>query len=123
MTTSRHIVALLQSHIAGDEERFLSIATQLAAHEARQGHGKLAQELRELIDSAKGKTATVARRGAGPVPLAQPKGELSGFLAAPYSDIPLSSMALTPDLHDRLARVLKEQRQQERLRARSLKPR
>jgi hypothetical protein len=38
MTTSRHIVALLQSHIAGDEERFLSIATQLAAHEADVPH-------------------------------------------------------------------------------------
>jgi SpoVK/Ycf46/Vps4 family AAA+-type ATPase len=123
MTTSRHIVALLQSHLSGDEERFLSIATQLAAHEARQGHGKLAQELRELIDSAKGKTATVGRRGVGPVPLAQPKGELSGFLAARYSDIRLSSMVLTPVLHDRLARVLKEQRQQERLRARALTPR
>jgi SpoVK/Ycf46/Vps4 family AAA+-type ATPase len=123
MTTSRHIVALLQSHIAGDEERFLSIATQLAAHEARQGHGKLAQELRELIDSAKGKTSTVARRGAGPVPLAQPRGELSGFLAARYSDLRLSSMVLLPELHDRLARVLTEQRQQERLRARALTPR
>jgi SpoVK/Ycf46/Vps4 family AAA+-type ATPase len=123
MTTSRHIVALLQSHLSGDEERFLSIATQLAAHEARQGHGKLAQELRELIDSAKGKTATVGRRGVGPVPLAQPKGELSGFLAARYSDLRLSSMVLTPELHDRLARVLKEQRQQERLRARALTPR
>ena len=123
MTTSRHIVALLQSYIAGDEDRFLSVATQLAAHEARQGHGKLAQELRELIDSAKGKSATVARRGVGPVPLAQPKGELSAFLAARYSDIRLSSMVLTPELHDRLIRVLKEQRQQERLRARALMPR
>ena len=101
----------------------MSIATQLAAHEARQGHGKLAQELRELIDTAKGKTATVARRGAGPVPLAQPKGELSGFLAARYSDIRLSTMVLTPELHERLARVLKEQRQQERLRASALTPR
>jgi SpoVK/Ycf46/Vps4 family AAA+-type ATPase len=123
MTTSRHIVALLQSYIAGDEDRFLSIATQLAAHEARQGHGKLAQELRELIDGAKGKSATVARRGVGPVPLAQPKGELSAFLTARYSDIRLSSMVLTPELHDRLERVLKEQRQQERLRARALMPR
>jgi SpoVK/Ycf46/Vps4 family AAA+-type ATPase len=123
MTTSRHIVALLQSHIAGDEERFLSIATQLAAHEARQGHGKLAQELRELVDSARGKAATVSRRGVGPVPLAQPKGELSAFLAARYSDLRLSSMILSPELHDRLARVLREQRQQERLRARALTPR
>jgi SpoVK/Ycf46/Vps4 family AAA+-type ATPase len=123
MTTSRHIVALLQSHIAGDEERFLSIATQLAAHEARRGHGKLAQELRELIDTARGKGATVGRRGVGPVPLAQPKGELSAFLSVRYSDIRLSSMVLAPELHDRLARVLREQRQQERLRARALTPR
>jgi SpoVK/Ycf46/Vps4 family AAA+-type ATPase len=123
MTISRHIVALLRSHIAGDEQEFLSIATQLAAHEARQGHGKLAQELRELIDSAKEKTARVGRRGVGPVPLAQPKGELSAFLAARYSDIRLTSMVLTPELEDRLHRVLKEQRQQERLRARGLMPR
>ncbi|WP_457090605.1 AAA family ATPase [Microvirga sp. P5_D2] len=123
MSTSRHIVALLQSHIAGDDDRFLSVATQLAAHEARQGHGKLAQELRELIDTAKGRGASVGRRGAGPVPLAQPKGELSSMLAARYSDIRLNSMVLTPDLHNRLARVLTEQRQQERLKARGLTPR
>jgi SpoVK/Ycf46/Vps4 family AAA+-type ATPase len=122
MTISRHIIALLRSHIAGDEQQFLSVATQLAAHEARQGHGKLAQELRELIDSAKGKSATVGRC-VGPVSLAQPKGELSTFLAARYSDIRLSSMVLTPELNDRLVRVLKEQRQQERLRARGLMPR
>ncbi|WP_420969336.1 AAA family ATPase [Bradyrhizobium sp. B120] len=123
MSTARHIVALLRSHIDGDEDRFLSVATQLAAHEARQGHGKLAQELRELIDAAKGKTAHVGRRGAGPVPLAQPKGELSSLLSARYSDIRLNSMVLGPELKERLARVLTEQRQQERLRARGLMPR
>ncbi|WP_231958861.1 AAA family ATPase [Altererythrobacter sp. B11] len=99
------------------------MATQLAAHEARQGHGKLAQELRELVDAAKGKSATVARRGAGPVPMAQPKGELAGLLEARYSDVRLSSMVLKPELEERLARVLREQRQQERLRARGLAPR
>ena len=123
MTTARHIVALLQSHIAGDAERFLSVATQLAAHEARQGHGKLAQELRELIDAAKGKGATVARRGSVPVPIAQPKGELTSLLAARYSDIRLNGMVLTPELEERLRRVLSEQRQQERLRAHGLSPR
>ena len=98
MTTARHIVALLRSHVDGDEERFLSVATQLAAHEARQGHGKLAQELRELIDAAKGKGATVARRGAGPVPLARPRGELSSLIAARYSDVRLSTMVLGAEL-------------------------
>ena len=41
MITARYIVALLRSHIDGDEERFLSVATQLAAHEARQGMARL----------------------------------------------------------------------------------
>jgi SpoVK/Ycf46/Vps4 family AAA+-type ATPase len=123
MTTSRHIVALLQSHIAGDDQRFLTVATQLAAHEARQGHGKLAQELLELIDAAKGKSATVARRGAGPVPIAQPKGELSHLLAARYSDVRLNAMVLPDALKNRLDRVITEQRQQEALRGRGLGPR
>ena len=123
MTTARHIVALLQSHVAGDEDRFLSVATQLAAHEARQGHGKLAQELQKLIDAAKGKVATVARRGAGPVPMAQPKGELTSVLAARYSDVRVNNMVLTVGLKERIGRILLEQRQQARLRARGLAPR
>ena len=120
MTTARHIVALLQSHVAGDDDRFLSVATQLAAHEARQGHGKLAQELQELIDAAKGKVATVARRGAGPVPMAQPRGELTSVLAARYSDVRVNNMVLTVELKERIGRILLEQRQQARLRARGL---
>src|ERR1700722_6434215 len=123
MTASRHIAALLESYAEGDKERFLSIATQLAAHEARQGHGKLAQELQGLIGAAKSKGATVGRRGAGPVPMVQPKGELTNLLAARYSDIRLNSMVLTSELHERLGRVLTEQRQQARLRARGLAPR
>ena len=65
----------------------------------------------------------MARRGAGPVPIAQPKGELTSLLAARYSDIRLTSMVLAPSLGERLGRILKEQRQQERLRARGLSPR
>ncbi len=76
MTTARHIVTLLKSHIDGDEDRFLATAMQLAAHEARQGHGKLAQDLKELVDAAKVKGSTMPRE-ARPVPLVQPKGELA----------------------------------------------
>ncbi len=123
MTTSRHILALLQSHLSGDHEHFLSVATQLAAHEARQGHGKLALELRDIIDAARNKELKVARRGAGPVPMAQPKGELADLLSARYSDVLLSSMVLNANLRDRLKRVVQEQRQQEKLRSRGLLPR
>lgn len=122
MTTARHIVTLLKSHIAGDEDRFLSTAMQLAAHEARQGHGKLAQELKDLIDSAKSRDAGIAK-SARPVPLAQPKGELAGLLHARYPDLRLTDMVLPDSLRHRLQRVLGEQRQQVSLREHGLMPR
>lgn len=120
MTASRHLIALLKSHMEGDDEHFLSIAMQVAAHEARQGHGKLAQELRDLVDEARlrGK-----ERGKKPVPLAQPKGELASLVSVSYSDTRLSSMVLPPELEERLKRVLTEQRQQHRLRNHGLAPR
>lgn len=122
MTTARHIVTLLKSHIAGDEDRFLSTAMQLAAHEARQGHGKLAQELKDLIDAAKSRDAGIAK-SARPVPLAQPKGELAGLLHARYPDLRLTDMVLPDGLRGRLQRVLGEQRQQAGLREHGLLPR
>jgi hypothetical protein len=48
MATAEQIKALLESHVEGDDDRFLSIVLQLAARAARQGHGKLAQELRAI---------------------------------------------------------------------------
>jgi SpoVK/Ycf46/Vps4 family AAA+-type ATPase len=122
MTTARHIVTLLKSHIAGDEDRFLATAMQLAAHEARQGHSKLAQELKELVDAAKTREPTM-RREARPVPLVQPKGELASLLEARYPDLRLADMILPDVLRDRLERVLGEQRQQQNLREHGLHPR
>src|SRR5258708_11674211 len=120
MTVSRHLIALLKSHIDGDNEHFLSVAMQVAAHEARQGHGKLAQELRDLVDEARLRSK---ERGKKPVPLAQPKGELASLVSVSYSDTRLSSMVLPADLEERLKRVLTEQRQQHRLRNHGLVPR
>lgn len=122
MTTARHIVTLLKSHIAGDRDRFLATAMQLAAHEARQGHGKLAQELKALVDAAKTQEPVMQRMG-GPVPLVQPKGELVGLLSARYPDTRLPDMVLPEPIRARLDRVLTEQRQQEQLRTHGLRPR
>ena len=122
MTTARHIIALLKSHIAGDEDRFLSTAMQLAAHEARQGHGKVATELRDLIDAVKSKDTALVRKVA-PVPIMQPKGELASLLAVRYPDTRLSEMVLLDSISSRLQRVLLEQRQQENLRTHGLRPR
>ena len=120
MTSSKHLMALLRSHIDGDNEQFLSVAMQVAAHEARHGHGKLAKQLRDLVDEARSLKAT---RTARPVPLAQPKGDLASLISASYSDIRLASMVLPKGLEQRLKRVISEQRQHHRLLAHSLFPR
>jgi SpoVK/Ycf46/Vps4 family AAA+-type ATPase len=119
MTAARHLIALLQSHIDGDDEHFLTIALQAAAGEARQGHGRLAQQLRDLVDAAR------ARRAAGKpsraaVPLARPKGDLANLVAVRYSDTRLSGMVLPAALDMRLRRILLELRQQYRLQSRGL---
>jgi hypothetical protein len=123
MTAARHILALLRSYIDGDDAQFLSVAMQVAAQEARQGHGKLAEELRDLVDKARSEKPSIRSRGPAPVPLAQPKGELSDLVEVRYSDIRLSSMVLPSGTEERLRRVLIEQHQRERLRAAGLSPR
>jgi SpoVK/Ycf46/Vps4 family AAA+-type ATPase len=122
MTTARHILALVKSQVDGDDSQFYSVAIQVAAQEARQGHGKVAQEIRELIDEAKASRSAIVRRP-GPVPLAQPKGDLANLLTVRYPDERLSSMVLTAELEARLRRILHEQKQQDRLRAHGLTPR
>lgn len=121
MTTANHLIALLQSHFHGDDEQFNTVAMQAAANEARRGHGKLAQQLRDLIDEARVRQKTPARGKA--VPLVQPKGELANLVAVKYADTRMSNMVLPDDLRERLRRVLVEQRQQHRLRQHGLRPR
>lgn len=120
MTAAKHLIALLRSHIEGDDDQFLSVAMQVAAHEARQGHGKLAQQLKGLVDEARQRHVKRTNR---PVPLAQPKGDLGALVSASYSDTRLSSMVLPDELEDRLKRILAEQRQQHKLLEKGLRPR
>ena len=120
MTASKHLIALLQSHIDGDNEQFLSVAMQVAAHEARQGHGNLAKQLRDLVDEARLLKPTRANK---PVPFAQPKGDLAALISASYSDKRLASMVLPTALEERLKRIITEQRQHHRLIMHGLHPR
>jgi SpoVK/Ycf46/Vps4 family AAA+-type ATPase len=120
MASAEQLKALLESHVEGDDDRFLSILMQLAARAARQGHGKLAQELRGLIDQARATERTGSRR---PVPLAQPRGELAGLLHASYPSARLADLVLADDARATLERVVLEQRQRDKLATRGLLPR
>lgn len=74
MAIADQVKALICSHADGDDTRFDAVAMQVAAQAARSGHGRFAQELRDLADQAKARTKAVeAPRGVKPVPLAQPR--------------------------------------------------
>lgn len=123
MATADQVKALIRSHADGDDTRFYAIAMQVAAQAARSGHGKFAQELRELVDQVKARAkATEPARGPKPVPLAQPRGELAGLLTVGYPKTRIADMALAEVLRTRLERVLTEQRERDRLREHGFSP-
>ena len=123
MATADQVKALIRSHADGDDARFYAIAMQVAAQAARNGHGKFALELRELVDQVKARAKAIEPvRAPKPVPLAQPRGELAGLLTVGYPKTRTSDMALTDTLRIRLERVLTEQRERERLREHGFSP-
>lgn len=53
MASANQLKLLVKNFIARDDRKFLSIVLQIAAHEAKIGHSKLADELRELVEKGK----------------------------------------------------------------------
>ena len=123
MANAEQIKALVKSHLDGDEDRFLTIAMQLAASAARQGHGKFAEELKALVDAAKSKPVVPQRTKSGPVPVVQPRGELAGLLSVQYSKLHLTDLVLDASISERLQRVVLEHAQQSKLKSFGLSPR
>jgi len=123
MAKADQIKALIRSHAEGDDTRFYAVAMQVAAQAARNGHGKFAQELRELVDRAKERAkAAASTPGPKPIPMAQPRGELAGLLTVGYPKTRIADMALEDELHQRIERVLVEQRQRDRIREHGFAP-
>ncbi len=122
MATSDQLKALLKSYVDGDEDRFYSIAMQIAATEARSGHGKLAQELKSMIDEAKS-LSLLSKKKESPIPIIRPKGELSEILAVSYPKIRFADMVLKKEIFSRIERILEEQRHYFKLQSHDLHPR
>lgn len=118
MASSEQIKALLLSHLARDEERFLSIALQVAAHEAHIGHGKLALELRDIVEKAKKQTQSAAL-----VPIAKGLKDASGLLYATTPRVRLGDLITTTEVREKLNRVVREQRHLGMLKNHGLAPR
>src|SRR5690606_6664035 len=91
-------------------------------HEARLGHGQLAEELRALIDHAKSKGPPPSAGGRA-VPISRPRGDLAGLLSASYPKARLGDMVIDDHLARQLQRVIREQRNAARILEHGLSPR
>jgi len=120
MDYSQSIKSLLQSRIDNDDAKFYSIAMQVAAHEAKLGHGEIALELRNLIDKAKVTSSILPKTNS----FFQPHNEFSDFIDTSYQKMKLTDLsALCPTITDSLNRLLKEQIQVQKIRSFGLSPR
>src|ERR1700729_2830414 len=109
----KQILAMLRSRAEGDEDTFFSIALQVAAAEARQGHRQSADELRAQVDKAR------ARNGRGQsvaIPFAHPRGNLEGLLEVRQPRFKLKDVVLNERLLARINDVLRQQRKRDWLR-------
>lgn len=122
MATSAQLKALIRSYEDGDKGQFYTYAMQIAAHEARTGHGKLAKELREIIDNAKLNKEKI-NLSQKTFPIVQPKGDLAKLLSAFYPKIRMTEMILDSEISDRLNRIIKEQRKSGIIKSHGLAPR
>lgn len=123
MPSADQLKALVRSFLDRNDAQFVSVAMQVAAHEARRGHGKLAEEIKELIDQAKARHTDLTPVDRTPTPIGRPRGELSTLVASSYPTERLAALIVSPDVQRRLERLVREQRHFAQIRDHGLAPR
>lgn len=121
MASAEQLKALIRSHSANNEEQFRTVALQIAAHTAKLGNLRLADELRALINECRRPEPSPVNARA--VPIARPAGELAGLITASYPNTRLADMVLPDRVQRQIQDIVHQQRQRDRLRAHGLAPR
>lgn len=123
MPAANQVIALLAGHLDGDSEQVRTVALQIAAAEARQGHIKTAATMKKLLDRPRprndGPTAIAA---VGATLLAKPRGDLEELVTVASPKARVSDMTLTPMVRERLDRMVRQQAARGRLREHALRP-
>lgn len=120
MTSSRQILGMIRSHAAGDDDRFLSIAEEIAGDAERAGKVKVAEELQRLLATIR---ADANKANPRVTPLAKARGELAGLIRASYPEDVLADLVLSASLERQVRRVVREHRERASLEVRGLRPR
>jgi SpoVK/Ycf46/Vps4 family AAA+-type ATPase len=108
MATAEQLKSLIRSHFSPERERFYTIALQVAAHEAKQGHAALAHDIRDIVDGE--------RKKSGPRIVDFPQ-DLKGLVLTEEPEAILAAMVMPDDLRERIKLVIHEYYQQDKLKS------
>ncbi len=105
MANADQLKALIKSHLNNDGERFVTVALQVAAAEAKRGHSALARDIRKIIDTRRQnniKVVSVSR-------------ELDDLVSPEDAAGVSASFVVRKDLQTKLERIVREHLQAEKL--------
>lgn len=98
MATANQLKMLVKSHFEENDEKFNTIALQIAAHEARLGHTNLANDIRKIIESSKNNKPR----------LKNIDSNLQGLFLEIYPQERLSDLVVSPQIKERIERIIHE---------------
>ncbi|MGL5893625.1 MAG: AAA family ATPase [Bacteroidales bacterium] len=98
MATANQILTLIRSHFEDNLERFNTVAFQIAAHEAKLGHTKLAEDIKRIIDLGKKSKQTL--KSLNP--------DLQGLFLEVTPVFRLSDLVVSDSIMDRVKRIINE---------------
>lgn len=98
MATANQLKMLVKSHFEENNEKFNTIALQIAAHEARLGHTNLANDIRKIIESSKNNKPK----------LKNIDSNLQGLFLEIYPQERLSDLVVSPQIKERIERIIHE---------------
>lgn len=106
MATADQIKNLIKAHYDQSEERFKTAALRIAASEAKQGHTKLARDIKAIVDSSSRKTYRAISLS-----------NKDGLFDIAYPSLDKNDLVVSKELQDKIFRVLTEYRNKEKLAA------
>lgn len=124
MATGAQIKAMMESYADGDDSRFYAVASQIAASEARKGHDKLSQQIRDYIDSERVRKSLPQPKSLKDsiVSINRPEGEAAELLSASDSSAQLPELIVNSSVRKALELAIEEQSHFRELKAHGLTP-
>lgn len=103
MATADQIRSLVRAYSQHDDQKFKTVVLQIAAHEAKLGHGSFAQELKKDVSSI-GKSAAIFKMQ-----------NTNPMLQMSMPSVELSELVTDDSVHSKIERILLEYRNRNKL--------